>query len=456
MTDYSHDLIVIGAGMAGINATARAVDAGKRVALIERDRIGGTCPVRGCIPSKALIRSAEIAHEARRAAEFGVHVDGVWVDFAAVMKRVRGIIDRGSQGTTQYLESLDGVELVRGEGRLSGPEEVRVNGRAFSAPRIVIATGAAPGVPPIPGLSDVPYLTSDDVLLNLTHLPEALTVIGGGPIALELSQALSRLGSRVTVIEVLPRLLPDEEPEIVEMLTGYLRDEGIEILTGAEIHEVQAGPRVRLTHDGEERVLQGDALLIATGRTPQTEVLDLESVGVEFTKKGIPVNGHLETSRLSVLAAGDVVGPPYGAWTPVARYMGASAAENALGLKPHDVDTNPGARAIFTDPEIAMVGMTEAEAREAGHDVVVGTSTFSGGKARAWGEERGMAKVVLEKGTRRVLGARVLAYHASDLIHPIAVTMNAGDGSIDPLLHTMHVHPTLGERVFEAAKDAAG
>lgn len=451
---HSHDLIVIGAGMAGINATVRAAEDGRRVALVERGMIGGTCPTRGCIPTKALVRSAEIAHEVRRAGEFGIRVGEVEIDFAAVMDRVREIIARGSRGTRTYLESLGGVELVEGEARLTGPEEVRVNGRRLSAPRIVLATGAEPSVPPIPGLDDVPHLTSDDVL-KLSELPRRLLMIGGGPIALELGQALSRLGARVTMVEVLPRLLPAEEPEIVDMLAGYLGGEGLEILVGAEIRDVRPGPSIVVAHAGAIRTLQGDALLVATGRAPATAALDLAAAGVELARTGVHVDERLQTTQPSIFAAGDVVGLPYGAFTHIARRMGVSVAENALGIRPHPVDPDLGPRAIFTDPEFAMVGMTEAAARDAGHEVSVGTATFSGGKARAWGEERGMAKVVIDSRSRRILGARVLAYHGSDLIHPVAVAMNAGDGTVEPMLRTMHIHPTLGEVVLAAAQRAA-
>lgn len=455
MTTYSHDLIVIGAGMAGINAAAKAADAGKRVVLIERDRVGGSCPIRGCIPTKALIRSAEVAHTARRAAEFGIRIPTVEVDFLAVMTRVRDIIDRGERGTREYVRSLDGVELVEGEARFRGPEQVAVADRTFSAPRIVVATGASPAVPPIPGLDDVAYLTSD-TLLELTQLPQSLVVIGGGPIALELGQAMSRLGSHVTIIEVLPRLMPSEEPEVVDLLSAYLVAEGIEILTGVEIHEVTAGPAVVLTHNGTARTLRADAILVATGRQPETAALDLGAAGVETGKSGVTITNRLETSQPSVYAAGDVAGPPFGGFTPVSRRTGGEAAENALDLSPHDVAPDEGPWAVFTDPEFSMVGMTEAEAREAGHDVVVGTSEFTGGKARAWGEERGTVKVVVERGTRRILGARILAYHAADLINEIAVAMRAGDGTVHPILDAMHVHPTLAERVTGAVGSAKG
>ncbi len=452
----THDLIVIGAGMAGINAVGRAVGDGRRIALIERGKFGGTCPTRGCIPSKALIRSAEIAHEARRAAEFGIRVGSVEVDFAAVMTRVRAIIDKGSNGARKYVESLDGVEIVDGEATFIGTNAVTVDGRELSAPTIVIATGADPTVPPIPGLDTVPYWTSDDLLLRVTELPKHLAMIGAGPIALELGQAMARLGAQVTIVEVAPRMLPDAEPEISDMLRGYLTDEGIEILTGVEIVQVQSGPQIAIRHEGVDRTITADALLIATGRGPALDALALDHTGVDANRKGIAVDEHLQTTQPGVYAAGDVVGLPYGAFTPVARRMGVSVAENALGINPHDVDTDVGPTAIFTDPELTSVGLTEAAAREAGHDVAVGAATFTGGKARAWGEERGMTKVIVDRSTRRLLGAHILAYHGADLIHTLAVAMNAPGGSIDPILTTMHIHPTLGEVVLSAVQRAGG
>lgn len=450
----THDLIVIGAGMAGINAVGRAVGGGRRIALIERGRFGGTCPTRGCIPSKALIRSAEIAHEARRAAEFGIRVGSVEVDFAAVMKRVRDIIDKGSNGARKYVESLDGVEIVDGEATFTGADAVAVNGRELSAPTIVIATGADPTVPPIPGLDAVPHWTSDDLLLRVTELPKRLAMIGAGPIALELGQAMARLGSQVTIVEVAPRMLPTAEPEISDMLRGYLTDERIEILTGVEIVQVQPGPQIAIRHEGADRTITADALLVATGRGPALDALALDHTRVDANRKGIAVDRRLQTTQPGVYAAGDVVGLPYGAFTPVARRMGVSVAENALGLIPHDVDTDVGPTAIFTDPELTSVGLTEAAAREAGHDVAVGTATFTGGKARAWGEERGMVKVIVDRPTRRLLGAHILAYHGADLIHTLAVAMNAPGGTIDPILAMMHIHPTLGEVVVSAIQRA--
>lgn len=450
----THDLIVIGAGMAGINAVGRATGDGRSIALIERGMFGGTCPTRGCIPSKAMIRSAEIAHEARRAGEFGIQIGSIEVDFAAVMARVRGIIEQGSRGARGYVESLDGVEIIDGEATFTGADTVAVGGRHLTAPTIVIATGADPTVPPIPGLDTVPYWTSDDLLLRVTELPKRLAVIGAGPIALELGQAMARLGSQVTIVEVAPRMLPAAEPEISDMLRGYLTDEGIEILTGVEIVGARPGPAIAIRLDGMARTIEADALLVATGRGPAIDALGLGRTGVEADRKGITVDPHLRTTQTGVFAAGDVVGLPYGAFTPVARMMGVSVAENALDLAPHAVDTDVGPTAIFTDPELSSVGLTEAAAREAGHDVSVGTATFTGGKARAWGEERGMVKVIVDRPARRLLGAHILAYHAADLIHPVAVAMNAPGGAVDPILATLHIHPTLGEMVASAVKNA--
>ncbi|WP_217923005.1 dihydrolipoyl dehydrogenase family protein [Miltoncostaea oceani] len=449
------DLIVIGAGMAGINAAGRAAEAGAQVAVIERGRIGGTCPTRGCIPSKALIRSAEIAHEVRTAGDYGIVVDGYRVDMGAVIDRVQRIVDKGSAGATAYLESLETVRIVRGEARFAEPGVVVVGDERLRAPRVLVATGAEPIVLPIPGLAETPHLTSDDVLL-LREVPPRLVVIGAGPIGLELGQALSRLGSSVTLIEAAPTLMPGADPEIGEALHELLEAEGIAIACGADVERVGTGPdgrpRVAFTAGGVAREVDGDALLLGAGRGPSVAALDLAAAGVDGGPRGIPVDARLATSREGHYAAGDVLGAPWGAYTHVARQLGRDAAENALGLGAHDVTPDPGPRAVFTDPEFATVGMTEEEARRAGHDVGVGLTRFSGGKARAWGQERGLVKVVADRATRRILGAHVLAYHAADLVHPVVVAMRAG--SADPLLDAFHIHPTLGEPVQGAARSA--
>ncbi|MFN8122984.1 MAG: FAD-dependent oxidoreductase [Thermoleophilia bacterium] len=455
-TEY--DMVIIGGGMAGLNAAQRAVDAGLQVAVIERDRPGGTCPIRGCIPTKALVRSAEVVHEIRRAAEFGIRVGDVEVDFAAVMDRVRGIIDRGATATKQWIVDLEGADLIEGEGSFAGPNAVRVNGHVLTAPRIVVSTGAVPGVPPIPGLDETPFMTSDDVL-QLSVLPRRLLVIGAGPIALELGQALGRLGATVTMVEVAPRLLGNDEPEFADALIARLRGEGIEILPGAVIDRVMpddgGGVRMAVTHDGAQRTLEGDALLVAAGRAPAVAELNLEAAGLPESRRGIPVDDHLRAGE-GIWAAGDVLGAPWGAFTHVARRLGNEVVDRATGADDSPVDPDVGPRAIFTDPELVSIGLTEARAREAGFEVTAATRPFQGGKARAWGEEHGMAKVVCETGTGRILGASILGYHAADLIHPVAVAMQAGPDAVSLIQRTMHVHPTLGEVVKFAVHAAGG
>jgi pyruvate/2-oxoglutarate dehydrogenase complex dihydrolipoamide dehydrogenase (E3) component len=258
------------------------------------------------------------------------------------------------------------------------------------------------------------------------------------------------------MVEAAPTLLPGADPEIGEALHELLEGEGIEIVCGAEVERAWTGPdgrpRIAFTAAGAARELAGDALLLGAGRGPSVESLRLEAAGVEGGPKGIPVDARLRTSQEGHYAAGDVLGGPFGAYTHVARQLGRDAAENALDLGAHDVSRDQGPRAIFSDPEFATVGMTEKEARRAGHDVGVGLTRFSGGKARAWGQERGLVKVVADRASRRILGAHVLAYHAADLVHPVVVAMRSG--SADPLLGAFHIHPTLGEPVQGAARSA--
>jgi dihydrolipoamide dehydrogenase len=242
-------------------------------------------------------------------------------------------------------------------------------------------------------------------------------------------------------------------------LAEALRDEGIELLLGAQIDKVASDGAERVmtvTTGGETAELRGTDILMGVGRGPAVSALNLEAAGVEYTPDGVAVNGTLKTSSSGIFAAGDVVGLPYGAFTHVARKMGQEVVQNVMNGADHEVDSDVGPRAIFTDPEVATIGMTEREAVEAGHEVNVGKAGFSGGKARAWGQERGFAKIVCEKDTRRILGATIVGYHGADLIHEIAVAMKAPGGLIDPVVDSFHIHPTLGERVADAAAQAAG
>lgn len=448
------DVVVIGAGMAGMNAAGAASARGRTVAVIERDRVGGTCPLRGCIPSKALIRSAEVAAEMRRAAEFGIRVGDVEVDVPAVMRRVRDIIDRGNRGARAWLESLPGVTIVEGDATVTGPGRVEAAGRVIEAGAIVVATGAAPAVPPIPGLDAVPYLTSDDVF-GLDALPARLVAIGAGPIALELGQAIARLGSEVTLLDVVDEILPGADPAAVAAVREGLDRDGVRLRLGVSVRSVRPGPgggvEVVLADGG---VVAGDGLLVATGRPPCVGGLGLEALGVEAGPRGVRVDRTLRTADPGIWAAGDVLGLPYGAFTHVARRLGRVAGENAAGEGPHEADPDVGPRAVFTDPELATIGLTEEAARGRGHDVVVGTGRFSGGRSRAWGVEYGSATIVADRPTRRILGAHIAAHRGADLLHPVVVAMGAPGANLDLLASAAHIHPTLGEVVQGAAAAA--
>jgi pyruvate/2-oxoglutarate dehydrogenase complex dihydrolipoamide dehydrogenase (E3) component len=345
---------------------------------------------------------------------------------------------------------------VEGEGRFVDATTVAVGDRLLSAPRIVITTGAVPSVPPIAGIDGTPYMTSDD-LLQLTALPQRLLVIGAGPIALELGQALSRLGSTVSMVEVMPTLLPMGEPELVKVVADQLADEGVEILLGAAIDGVaptpDGGVRMTVTHDGSTRDLEGDALLVATGRAPDVAGLNLEAAGITADRRGLQVDARLETTADGVFAAGDVLGRPFGAFTHVARRLGLEVADNLFDWDAHDIDPDIGPTGIFTDPELASIGLTEQAARKAGHDVLVGTGHFRGGKARAWGEERGMVKIVAST-DGSILGAHIVGYHAADLLHPVVVAMRSGTAAREIIRTSQHIHPTLGE-VVKSAIDTA-
>jgi pyruvate/2-oxoglutarate dehydrogenase complex dihydrolipoamide dehydrogenase (E3) component len=380
--------VVIGAGMAGLDAMDRAVAAGRTVAVIARDRDGGTGPIRGGgIPSTALIRNAEVARESRRAAAFGIRVGGVEVDLAAVTERVRGIIDTGATETRRWVESLATVELIAGEASFVSPTEVRVGERTVRAPRIVIATGAAPSMPPAGARCDP---APDERRCPSAHrAPHAAGRHRPRPIALELGQALARLGAPVTTMEVQPRLLPSENPEIVHALREFLAGEGLGIHTGTRMARTAAlgcgGVRVVVTERDASRAIDADAPLVATGRAPIVAPLDLAAAGLEDSAHGIRADGCLETSHAGIDAVGDVSGGPWGQFTRVARGLGVEVVEQALGLGRHDVRTDIGPDAVLTDPELASIGLTEQAARKAGHTVPAGFVGFAGGTARTWG-----------------------------------------------------------------------
>lgn len=452
------DVVVVGGGTAGITAAEIAQANGKRVVLFEQARIGGECTWDGCVPSKALIRSARLRHDIERAAEFGLRVGGVQVDFPAVMASVHEAIAAIAQfEDAAHMESR-GIAVRKGQAHLAAQNTVTVNGDRVRAERIIVCTGSRPSIPPIDGLSLVPYLTNEN-LFELTRLPGHILVLGAGPTGLEMGQAFRRLGSEVTIIDIERNLLPREDADIAAYVRGLLEQEGIRFLLGAQVARVSgSGHTVALdaSVDGGRLTIQGDTLLVAAGRRPNMEALGLETVGVKLGKRGIVVNQKLETTVEGIYAAGDVTGLyPF---THVAAYQARVAANNATG-KSGKADYRVVPWVIFTDPEIAHVGLTEAEARERhGDDIRVVTLPYTAiDRAIIERQPRGLIKVIVGRkpligyalGEGEVIGAHLIGPLAGELLHEFVVSMQARTFS-GRLAQAMHAYPTMSMGVQQA------
>jgi pyruvate/2-oxoglutarate dehydrogenase complex dihydrolipoamide dehydrogenase (E3) component/uncharacterized membrane protein YdjX (TVP38/TMEM64 family) len=445
---FDTNLIVIGAGSAGLVASLIAATVRAKVTLIERDRMGGDCLNTGCVPSKALIRSARVADYARRGPEFGLRSVPVEVDFQAVMERVQSVIRRIEPHDSVERFTGLGVDCVQGEARVLSPWSVEVNGVTLTAPNIVLATGSRPRVPALPGLDQVDYLTSDTVW-EIREAPRRLLVIGAGPIGCELAQAFSRLGSEVALVTHAPRVLPREDADVAEVVEAAFRDGGIALHTSSEPLAFEAsgtGGACRLRGPDGEEELVFDRLLLAVGRTPIVDDLGLQALGVELTSRGsLLVDDYLRTSIPTIYACGDVAGPFL--FTHMASHQAWYAAVNALfgRFRKFRVDYSVVPWATFTDPEVARVGLSEAEARD--RDIPFEVTRYDLDdldRAIADGEAHGFVKVLTVPGRDRILGATIVGYHAAELISEFVLAMKHGIG-LNKILGTIHIYPTLSE-----------
>ena len=453
---FDRDLVVIGAGSAGLVSSLVGATVRARVTLIEKDEMGGDCLNTGCVPSKSLIRSAKFLSHVARAGEFGIRSADADFDFAEVMARVRRNIEQiAPNDSVERYEGL-GVECVRGEAYIESPFAVRVGDRTITTRNIVIATGASPFVPPIPGIEAAGALTSETVW-GLERLPARLVVVGGGPIGCELAQCFARFGSRVSQIQTHPRLLPREDPEFSELVAGRLRADGVEVLTG---HRASAfridGDRKTLacqTPDGGEREIEFDEVILAVGRAPRTKGFGLEELGIETAPGGVvETDAFLATRYPNIFACGDVAGPYQ--FTHTASHQAWYAAVNALfgGFKRFRADYSVVPWATFTDPEVARVGLNESEASARGVPFEVTRYGFDElDRAIADSEAHGMIKVLTAPGKDRILGATVAGEHAGDLLMEFVLAMRHGLG-LKKLLGTIHIYPTMAE----GARFAAG
>ena len=439
----TYDVIVIGSGQGGVPLATLLAGSGRRVLLAERAEPGGTCVNRGCTPSKSLIASAQAAHDARRAGRLGVHAE-VRVDFRAVMERVEGIVRQWREALDEKLAAAARkLAVARGHARFTGPRRVEVSGEVHEAASIVLNVGTRHAVPPIPGLDAVPYLTNGSVFA-LRALPPRLVVIGGGYIGCELGQAFARLGSAVAVIEPGPHLLSREDTDVSEEVEKAFRAEGIEVRTGSAVSRVDGGEgRIAVTlADGS--VVEGSHLLVATGRIPNTADLGCEAAGVRLDARGfIPVDDAFRTSAEGVYAIGDCTGGPQ--FTHRSWDDGRILFEILTGTRAGGHDGRLVPYAMFTDPQVARVGLSEREAREQGVAVEVATLPF-GHVARAIEADvrAGMMKVMIDPATGRFVGAAIVGAQAGELVHAFSLLMQAG-ASARTMVDAEMIHPTFSE-----------
>lgn len=452
---FDYNLVVIGAGSAGLVTAYIAAAVKAKVALIEKHKMGGDCLNTGCVPSKALLRSAKMISYAGRSAEFGFKRGEIEFDFADVMERVQRIIKKVEPHDSVERYTKLGVDCIQGAAMITSPYTVEVNDKVITTRNIVVATGARPFVPPIAGLDKINYLTSDNVW-QLRKLPGRLVVLGGGPIGCELSQAFARFGAQVSQVEMAPRILLREDEEISELVKNKFEQEGVCVLINHRAKEVRVnGDQKTLICDynGEDVSVEFDEILVAVGRVADTKGFGLEELGVAIERNGtIGTDEFLRTNYPNIFCAGDVAGPYQ--FTHTAAHQAWYASVNALfgRFKMFRADYRVIPWATYTDPEVARVGLNELEAKETNTDYEVTTYGIDDlDRAIADSEDHGLVKVLTKPGTDKILGVTIVGTHASDIIAEYILAMKNGLG-LNKILGTIHIYPTLAE----ANKFAAG
>ncbi len=447
-----YDVAIIGAGPGGYVAAIRAGQLGLKTAIVEREEVGGVCLNWGCIPSKSLLKNAEVLSLMKQADKFGITFDNMKYDLGKAMNRSRQVADRLVKGV-QYLLKKNKVDLVKGEGRIvsTGTVGVSPEGQQLEAKNIIIATGSRPRL--LPGLQfDSEVIISSYDALKLTEVPPKLIVVGGGAIGVEFAYFYRTYGSEVTIIELLPHILPNEDEEISTLLEKSLSKLGIEILTGCSVQKItkQKGKgRVLFSSASGEKEVEGDKILIAIGVVGNSENIGLEKLGVKIEKGFISVNEKMATNVEGVYAIGDVTGPPLLAH--VASAQGVLAVETIAGHETTPLVYEDMPRATYCHPQVASLGLTEAQAKERGFKVKVGKFPFSAsGKAIALDDYEGMVKFVVDEEFGELLGAHIIGPEASELLSEIGVAKQL-EYSADDIARTVHAHPTLSEAIMEAA-----
>jgi dihydrolipoamide dehydrogenase len=462
LANEQFDVTVIGSGPGGYVAAIRAGQLGLKVAIVEKDkRLGGTCTLRGCIPTKQLLMSAHVYEQMQHAADFGVQASEIQLAFADVQKRKEKVVMKNSKGI-EYLMKKNKCTVFKGAGRLALPGKVEVTAedgskQTIESKSIIIATGSV--VRPIPGFeTDGKQVVNSDHILELTDVPKSLIVMGAGAVGVEFASVYSRFGAETTIVELLPRLVPLEDEEVSAELAKSFRKRGIKSQVDTKLEKLEKTDKgvvvTGKTSKGEEVRLEAEMLLVAVGRMPFTEGLGLEKTKIKVEKGFIQVDEFQQTAEKGVYAIGDVVPTPLLAH--LASKEGIVAVEHIANKHPRPINLRLVPNCTYCDPEVASVGLTEAKAKEAGYDVKAGKFPFSAsGKARIIGEEEGFVKVVSEKKYDEILGVHIIGPHATELIAEACVAMQL-ESTAEELGRTMHAHPTVSEAVMEAAENVEG
>lgn len=447
-----YNVVVIGAGTAGLVTAAGTAGLGGRVALIERNRMGGDCLNFGCVPSKALISSARAIAHIRRAQDWGLARQEPQFDFPDIMERMRARRARIQPNDSQERFEGLGVDVFRGEAWFLSPHEVEVDGQRLRAANFVIAAGSRAGAPPIDGLDSVPYYTNETLFDTLNEKPEEMLILGGGPIGIELGQAFSRFGVKVTIVEYGPRILLKEDRDVADFMQRQLESEGVTVVDCTQVERVSKrngkihleGTRKPPGGEPQPVSFQGDALLVAAGRIPNIEKLNLNAAGVKFNKRGIEVNEYLQTSQPHIYAAGDIAGSYQ--FTHTADAMARVVVRNILmpvQLLRQRIDFSVVPWCTYTDPEVAHVGLGEDEAKQKNIDYdLFRVPVEESDRAIVESEEAGFVKVLTKKGTDRIIGATVVAAHGGELLQEFVVAMKNGIG-LKAIGATIHPYPTM-------------
>ena len=453
------DIVIVGGGPAGYVAAIKAAQLGGKATLVEGKNLGGTCLNTGCIPTKFLLQSVDNYQSIKTAERYGIRVDGVAVDLSDMQARKTELISTLVSGIQELLAAND-IEVINGWAKIAQSKQVEIDSgqgkqQVIQAEKVIIATGSKPMPLPVPG-TDSPDIMDIEHMLSLNHLPKSLVMIGGGVVGVEMATMLAKLGCKVSIVEMMPHLLPAQDAEIASILEDTLKEDGVDIFCGAEVSRIEAvegGKLVVLSQDGAEQKLEAEAVAISVGQKPNIEGLGLNECGVVTDKGRIQTNERMQTSVPDIYAAGDVVGGIMLAY--VARAEGIVAAENAMGAD-STIDYQAIPHCIFTSPEVASVGLTEEEAVAQGYQIRIGRSPFiANSMAAILGETRGLVKIITEQEYGQILGVHIIGPQATSLITEAALAMKL-EATSEEIVANMHPHPSLSEALWESALDVTG